>query len=57
MKQDLPVVYECGCPVVVENAVWWRLKRRCPEHDEPVRPVELEPIEQGHADSPDFWVA
>lgn len=57
MSEGLPVVYECGCPVVVENATWWRLKPRCPEHDEPVRPAELEPIENGETDATDFWIA
>ena len=53
----LPVAYRCGCPVVVEAAAWWQIKRRCPEHGDEVRPTELEPIEEGAADATDFWVA
>lgn len=54
MREALPVGYECGCPVMVENGVWWRVRPRCPEHGEPVKPRELEPLPDG--DGAEFWV-
>lgn len=57
-QDDLPQVYECECDIVVGDA-WWMIEPRCPEHDEPIRPTKLEPIEplrKGDEKRPDFWV-
>jgi len=53
-RDRLPTAYRCGCEIVIKGGVWWRLKARCPEHDEPVRSVELEPLST--SDGPEFWV-